>query len=75
MHPLHGHEVNTMNDHREPSSAGLLDRAMLRPEQIAGEDAQAMAEAGVLLGSENRSGTMVVRDQQPVLPGCPLRRF
>ncbi len=39
---------------------------LIPPEQIGMNDKNALADVGVVLGSENRSATMIVRDQQPV---------
>ncbi len=39
---------------------------LIEPEQIRQADKKTLAEVGIVLGSENRSATMVVRDHQPV---------
>ena len=39
---------------------------LMPPEQIGREDAEALAGAGIILNESSRSGTMVVRNHQPV---------
>ena len=45
---------------------GEASPKMIPPEQIGQEDAKMLSEAGILIGSDNRSATMVVRDHHPI---------
>ena len=51
---------------RFSTSDGKDAAELIPPEQIGREDAETLAGAGVILGGGSRSGTMVVRNHQPV---------
>ena len=54
---------------------GEASPKMIPPEQIGQEDAKMLSEAGILISSDNRSATMVVRDHHPICLQNDSREF